>query len=38
MLHDWQPEEVHDLARVMRKLNLALFDNVTDQSAADTRG
>ncbi|HEY2564614.1 MAG TPA: MarR family transcriptional regulator [Acidimicrobiales bacterium] len=37
MLRDWQPEEVHDLARVMSKLNLALFDNVTDQSAADTR-
>lgn len=30
MLGDWPSEEVHDLARVMSKLNLALFDTVTE--------
>jgi DNA-binding MarR family transcriptional regulator len=30
MLGDWPAEEVHDLARMITKLNLALFDSVTD--------
>jgi DNA-binding MarR family transcriptional regulator len=30
MLSDWPAEEVHDLARMITKLNLALFDSVTD--------
>src|ERR1700744_4550384 len=30
MLGGWQPEEVHDLARVISKLNLALFDSVSE--------
>jgi DNA-binding MarR family transcriptional regulator len=30
MLGDWAPEEVHDLARVITQLNLALSDSVTD--------
>jgi hypothetical protein len=34
MLGSWTTEEVHDLARMMTKLNLALFDNMTEQSAA----
>jgi DNA-binding MarR family transcriptional regulator len=30
MLASWQSEEVHDLARKIAKLNLALFDTVTE--------
>src|SRR3984957_19491834 len=30
MLEGWQSEEVHDLARTIAKLNLALFDSVTE--------
>lgn len=30
MLVEWPSEEVHDLARVMSRLNLALFDSVTE--------
>jgi DNA-binding MarR family transcriptional regulator len=30
MLGGWPPGEVHDLARMMSKLNLALFDSVTE--------
>ena len=30
MLGDWPSQEVHDLARMITKLNLALFDSVTD--------
>ena len=30
MLVDWQSEEVRDLARKIAKLNLALFDSVTE--------
>jgi DNA-binding MarR family transcriptional regulator len=30
MLDGWAPEEVHDLARMITKLNMALFDSVTD--------
>jgi DNA-binding MarR family transcriptional regulator len=30
MLDEWPSEEVHDLARVMSRLNLALFDSVTE--------
>jgi DNA-binding MarR family transcriptional regulator len=30
MLGDWPAEEVHDLSRMITKLNLALFDSVTD--------
>jgi DNA-binding MarR family transcriptional regulator len=30
MLLDWQSEEVHDLARTISKLNLALFESVTE--------
>jgi DNA-binding MarR family transcriptional regulator len=30
MLVDWQPEEVHDLARTVAKLNLALFESVIE--------
>jgi DNA-binding MarR family transcriptional regulator len=33
MLRGWSTEEVHDLARMMTKLNLALFDSMTEQSA-----
>ena len=33
MLRGWSTEEVHDLARMISKLNLALFDSVTEQSA-----
>ena len=33
MLRGWPTEEVHDLARMITKLNLALFDSVTEQSA-----
>jgi DNA-binding MarR family transcriptional regulator len=33
MLRGWSTEEVHDLARMITKLNLALFDSVTEQSA-----
>jgi DNA-binding MarR family transcriptional regulator len=33
MLHGWSTEEVHDLARMITKLNLALFDSMTEQSA-----
>jgi DNA-binding MarR family transcriptional regulator len=29
MLADWPSEEVHDLARMMTRLNLALFESVT---------
>lgn len=37
MLAEWRSDEVHDLARMMSKLNLALFDNMTDQTAPDHR-
>jgi DNA-binding MarR family transcriptional regulator len=30
MLGGWQTEEVHDLARMISKLNLALFDSVSE--------
>ena len=30
MLHEWATDEVHDLARVISKLNLALFDTMTE--------
>jgi DNA-binding MarR family transcriptional regulator len=30
MLVGWQSDEVHDLARTVAKLNLALFDSVTE--------
>ncbi len=30
MLVEWQSGEVHDLARMIAKLNLALFDSVTE--------
>jgi DNA-binding MarR family transcriptional regulator len=30
MLADWRSEEVHDLARMIAKLNFALFDSVTE--------
>jgi DNA-binding MarR family transcriptional regulator len=30
MLGEWASEEVHDLARMISKLNLALFDSVTE--------
>jgi hypothetical protein len=30
MLGGWQSKEVHDLARTIAKLNLALFDSVTE--------
>src|SRR3984957_14481650 len=30
MLGDWPSQEVHELARMITKLNLALFDSVTD--------
>src|ERR1700691_6026526 len=30
MLGGWQSKEVHDLARAIAKLNLALFDSVTE--------
>jgi DNA-binding MarR family transcriptional regulator len=30
MLVDWQSEEVHDLARTISKLNLALFESVIE--------
>jgi DNA-binding MarR family transcriptional regulator len=30
MLGGWQSEEVHDLARTIAKLNLALFESVTE--------
>jgi len=33
MLRGWSTEEVHDLARMITKLNLALFDSMTEQSA-----
>ena len=33
MLGGWSNEEVHDLARMITKLNLALFDSMTEQSA-----
>jgi DNA-binding MarR family transcriptional regulator len=33
MLQGWPAEEVHDLARMMTKLNLALFDSMTEQAA-----
>ena len=33
MLRGWPTGEVHDLARMITKLNLALFDSVTEQSA-----
>ena len=33
MLRDWSTDEVHDLARIITKLNLALFDSMTEQSA-----
>jgi DNA-binding MarR family transcriptional regulator len=33
MLRGWSTEEVHDLARMVTKLNLALFDSMTEQSA-----
>jgi DNA-binding MarR family transcriptional regulator len=33
MLRGWSTEEVHDLARMMTRLNLALFDSMTEQSA-----
>ena len=32
MLRGWPTEEVHDLARMITKLNLALFDSMTEQS------
>ena len=32
MLDGWPTEEVHDLARIITKLNLALFDGMTEQS------
>jgi DNA-binding MarR family transcriptional regulator len=32
MLRGWSTEEVHDLARMITKLNLALFDSMTEQS------
>ncbi len=31
MLSGWPSEEVHDLGRMITKLNLALFDTVTEQ-------
>jgi DNA-binding MarR family transcriptional regulator len=31
MLDEWPSEEVHNLARVMSRLNLALFDSVTTE-------
>jgi hypothetical protein len=37
MLAEWHSDEVHDLARMMSKLNLALFDNMTDQTGPDHR-
>ena len=33
MLRDWSTEERHDLARMITKLNLALFDSMTEQTA-----
>jgi len=33
MLRGWPTEEVHDLARMITQLNLALFDSMTEQSA-----
>lgn len=30
MLEEWASEEVHDLARAISKLNLALFDSMTE--------
>jgi DNA-binding MarR family transcriptional regulator len=33
MLRGWSSDEVHDLARMITKLNLALFDSMTEQAA-----
>src|SRR5271154_1190058 len=35
ILRGWSTEEVHDLARMITKLNLALFDSMTEQSGPD---